>query len=62
MMKEYLDKNTERKLIALGNKRFYRVLALTIAWIAFVIIGFITFVINEERSFADLHNYIILLL
>ena len=61
-MKEYLDKNTEKKLITLGNKRFYRVLALTVAWIAFVIIVFITFVINEERSFADLHNYIILLL
>jgi len=62
MMKEYLDKNTERKLIALGNKRFYRVLALTIAWIVLVIAGFIMFVINEGRSFADLHNYIILLL
>ena len=61
-MNKYLDKNTERKLISLGNKRFYKVLALTVAWIVFVIAGFIMFVINEERSFADLHNYIILLL
>lgn len=61
-MNKFLDKNTERKLIALGNKRFYRVLALTIAWIVLVIAGFIMFVINEGRSFADLHNYIILLL
>jgi hypothetical protein len=61
-MNKFLDKNTERKLIALGHKRFYRVLALTVAWISFVIAVFILFVINEERSFADLHNYIILLL
>lgn len=61
-MNKFLDKNTERKLIALGNKRFYRVLALTIAWIVLVIAGFIMFVINEGRSFADFHNYIILLL
>ena len=60
-MKEYLDKNTERKLIALGNKRFYRVLVLTVAWILFVIIGFITFVLNEGRSFTDAQNYVILL-
>ena len=61
-MKEYLNKNSERKLQELGNRRFYKVLVLTVAWITFVVVGFITFVINDGRSFADIHNYIILVL
>ena len=59
-MKEYLNKNSERKLQELGNKRFYKVLVLTVAWITFVVVSFVMFVISDGRSFAEMRNYILL--
>ena len=61
-MMNKLDPRAEARLIALGNKRYYRVLILTAAWILFVICAFVVFVISTERSFSDFRNYFILLL
>ena len=61
-MKNKLDPKIEARFIALGNKRYYRTLILTAVWILLVIASFLVFVISTERSFADLGNYLILLL
>lgn len=61
-MKNKLDPKIEARFIALGNKRYYRTLVLTAVWILLVIAAFLVFVISTERSFADLGNYLILLL
>ncbi|MBO5968747.1 MAG: zinc ribbon domain-containing protein [Clostridia bacterium] len=61
-MKNKLDLKIEARFIALGNKRYYRALVLTAVWILLVIAAFLVFVISTERSFADLGNYLILLL
>ena len=60
-MKNKLDPKIEARFIALGNKRYYRTLVLTVVWILLVIAAFLVFVILTERSFADLGNYLILL-
>lgn len=59
-MNEYLNKNTESKLIALGNKRYYRAWILTVAWILFVLVAFLLFMIKNQRSFFEIRNYILL--
>ncbi len=59
-MDKYLDKNTERKLIALGNKRYYRALILTALWIFFVLAAFVVFMLTDHRDFSELRNYILL--
>ena len=61
-MKNKLDPKIEARFIALGNKRYYRSLVLTVVWILLVIAAFLVFVILTERSFADLGNYLILIL
>lgn len=61
-MKNKLDPKIEARFIALGNKRYYRTLVLTALWIVLVIAAFLVFVISTERSFAELGNYLILLL
>ena len=61
-MNEYLNKKVENKLISLGNKRYRKTLILTLAWIYLVLIFFVLFIIRSERSFAEIRNYIILLL
>ena len=57
-MKECLDKTIENKIIAVGNKRYYRVLVLTGAWIVIVIISWLTFMIFANRSFLAMPNYL----
>ncbi len=61
-MSSRLDKSAEEKLIALGNKRYYRVLALTIAWIIFVPTALVITLITTNRSVADPRYYIPLIL
>ena len=61
-MSSRLDKSTEEKLIALGNKRYYRTLALTIAWIVFVPTALVITLITTNRSVADPRYYIPLIL
>ena len=61
-MKNKLDPKIEARFIALGNKRYYRTLVLTVVWILLVIAAFLVFVISTESSFADLGNYLILIL
>lgn len=59
-MDKYLDKNTERKLVALGNKRYYRALILTALWMLFVLVAFVVFMLTDHRDFSVLRNYILL--
>ena len=61
-MNEFLNKKIENKLIALGNKRYKKTLLLTLAWIYLVLVFFVLFIIRSERSFAEIRNYIVLLL
>ena len=61
-MNTRLTPNTKRKLISLGNKRYYRVLALTVAWLILVLAAFAVFMIRPKSSFAEPQNYIILIL
>lgn len=61
-MNEFLNKKIENKLIALGNKRYKKTLLLTLAWIYLVLVFFVIFIMRTERSFAEIRNYIILLL
>ncbi len=61
-MNTRLNLNTEQKLIVLGNKRYYRALVLTIAWLILVLAAFVVFMIVSDSSFSDSRNYIILIL
>ena len=61
-MNEYLDKKTESRLIALGNKKYYRTLALTVGWIALVVVLWLAVMLVSELSFATLPYYIPLVL
>ena len=57
-MNEYLDKNTEDRLVAIANKRYYRVLLLSICWIVVLLFCWFAFMIFGERSFSLIANYI----
>lgn len=46
-----LDMHTEKRLIALGNKKFIKTLLLTIGWTAAVLYLWYLYVISFERSF-----------
>lgn len=61
-MNRYLDKEDEIKLVSLGNKRYYKILTLTVAWITLVLGSFVYFMLIRRRNFLDLRNYIILVL
>ena len=61
-MNNHLHSDSERKLIALGNKRYYCTLALTVAWIILVLAGFAIFMITTKRSFNNFRNYLFLIL
>ena len=56
-MNNYLDKKTERKLIALGNKRFYRALILSVLWEVFILAWWLVWSVNSQRPFADIRTY-----
>ena len=61
-MNGYLDKNTESRLVAIANKRYYRVALLSAGWIFAVLFGWLAFMIFGTRSFSLVPNYIPLLL
>lgn len=58
MMKAYLDKNAERKLTALGDKRFYKAFIVSIAWEILVLVLWIFWSINSQRAFGDIRTYL----
>ena len=61
-MNEYLDKKIEQKLIDIGNKRYYQVMLLTIAWSILVVIFWLLFMILGSHSFLFIANYVPLVL
>ena len=61
-MNELLNKKIENRLIVLGNKKYRKTLLLTLAWVYLVLVFFVVFIIRSERSFAEIRNYIVLLL
>lgn len=61
-MNHRLNSTAEQKLRSLGNKRYYRILVLTIGWIVLVLTAFVAYMIALKRSFAEPQNYLILIL
>ena len=61
-MNTHLTPTAEAKLIALGNKRYYRTLALTVAWLIFVTAAFVVSVTLGKRSLAEPRSYLVLIL
>ena len=61
-MNTHLTPTAEAKLTALGNKRYYRTLALTVAWLIFVTAAFVVSVTLGKRSLAEPRNYLVLIL
>lgn len=61
-MNTHLTPTAEAKLIALGNKRYYRTLALTVAWLIFVTAAFVVSVTLGKRSLAEPQSYLVLIL
>ncbi len=61
-MNTHLTPTAEAKLTALGNKRYYRTLALTVAWLIFVTAAFVVCVTLGKSSLAEPHSYLILVL
>ena len=61
-MNEYLNKKIEQKLIDIGNKRYYQVMLLTIAWSILVVIFWLLFMILGSHSFLFVANYVPLVL
>ena len=61
-MNEYLDEKIEQKLIDIGNKRYYRAMIFTIAWILIVIVSWVLFMLFGSKSFSLTKNYAPLIL
>ncbi|MBQ7923341.1 MAG: hypothetical protein IJ325_12345 [Clostridia bacterium] len=57
-----LDKNTERKLIALGKRQYYKVLLLTSLWIVGVIAAWYAYAVTRERPLTHPTSFIFPLL
>ena len=61
-MKERFPPETERKLLALGNRRYLRVLALTIGWILLVLAAWLYTAFHFARGFTSPSNFVFPLL
>lgn len=61
-MKERFPPETERKLLALGNRRYFRVLTLTIGWILLVFAVWLYTAFRSERGFTSPSNFVFPLL
>ena len=61
-MNHRLNSTAEQKLIALGNKRYYRTLVLTVAWLILVMAAFVVSMTLGKRSLAEPRNYLVLIL
>ena len=61
-MNHRLNSTAEQKLIALGNKRYYRTLVLTIAWLILVMAAFVVSMTLGKRSLDEPRNYLVLIL
>lgn len=58
MMKEYLNKNAERNLLELGNKKFYKALILTVIWEIFIFTLWFVWVVKFQRPLEDIRTYL----
>ena len=61
-MKERFSPETERKLLALGNRRYFRVLALTIGWILLVLAAWLYTAVHFARGFTSPSHFVFPLL
>ena len=61
-MKERFPPETERKLLALGNRRDFRVLALTIGWILLVLAAWLYTAFHFARGFTSPSHFVFPLL
>ena len=61
-MTDRLDPNTERKLLRLGNKKYFKTLALTILWCVGVLSAGAVWAILSERPINSPSNFIFPLL
>ncbi len=57
-MKEHLSPETERKLISLGNRKYFRALFLTVGWIMLMIVLWIITALKWNRSFTSPSNFV----
>lgn len=57
-MKQYLGKNAESKLTALGNRRFYKALIFTLTWEILLIAVWIAWSVISLMSFGDMRTYL----
>ena len=62
LMVERLDPSAERRLIAMGNKKYYRVLILTTLWSVAVVACWLAVMLGGQYSFARIPAYLPLLL
>ena len=60
-MNTYFHPIVESKLISLGNRRYYRFLVPTLAWIVLVVAAFAVYMIAFQRSLAKPQGYAILI-
>lgn len=61
-MNEHLDRSTEARLIAIGNKRYYKAVTFTIVWSVIIGTFWLAFMLLGNRSFTLIANYLPLLL
>lgn len=61
-MNTHFTPTAEAKLTALGNKRYYRTLALTVAWLIFVTAAFVVSMSLGKHSWAEPRGYLVLIL
>ena len=59
---KHFDRSVEARLIAIGTRRYYGVMLVTVAWIAAVISQWLFIMISENYSFASVQKYIPLVL
>lgn len=61
-MNKYLNRDSEERLISIGNKRYYLTMILTVVWIILTLGSWGAFMMYGDRSFTLISNYIPLIL